>query len=138
MSEGRSDRLTRVLEELFKRGNGRFQSAVVTNERGLIVTKMIRGDHPDESLAAMTALLSDASVRVNSNLELGNPESAIVRSSTAQLAVKEFPVRKKPFRIGLVVKEKKTRWWRRGLTPEKIEESLSEAAESVREILESK
>ncbi|TXT56097.1 MAG: hypothetical protein BAJATHORv1_30483 [Candidatus Thorarchaeota archaeon] len=138
MSIGRSDRLTQVLEDLFDRGNGRFQSAVVTNERGLIVTKKVHGDHPEESLAAMTALLSDASVRVNSNLELGMPELAVVRSSSAQLAVKEFPVRKKPFRIGLVIKDKKKRWWHRGMTPEKIEKSLTEAAESVRAILESK
>ncbi|MHA1948353.1 MAG: hypothetical protein ACW987_00685 [Candidatus Thorarchaeota archaeon] len=140
MTKGKYERLTEILEGLVGESNGRFESCVVTNERGLIVTgKSVKGT--SHTLAAMVSLLSDTASRINENLGFGHPKISSIKSFGVVLSTLEFMVLKKWFRIGAVHIETKRRrlaFFRKKLTSASVDEHLEQAAERIRLVLEDK
>lgn len=138
MREGKIQKLERIMENLV--GTGRsFTSCVVTNERGLVVAEDSVDGHSSQTLAAMVSLMSDTAIRVSENLGYGHPKTSIIRGSGVSISIREFMVRDKWFRVGVILsKENQTKKWffRRNLGTESIESKLTDAAISLRAALE--
>jgi predicted regulator of Ras-like GTPase activity (Roadblock/LC7/MglB family) len=138
MKEGKIQKLERIMENLV--GTGRsFTSCVVTNERGLVVAEDSVDGHSSQTLAAMVSLMSDTAIRVSENLGYGHPKTSIIRGAGLSISIREFMVRDKWFRIGVILsKDNQTKKWffRRNLGIESIESKLTVAAMSLRAALE--
>ncbi|MFW9800518.1 MAG: roadblock/LC7 domain-containing protein [Candidatus Thorarchaeota archaeon] len=140
MADGKMERLGRTVDQLIKDSPGRLSGCVVTNERGLVVAEKSLDGSSSQTLAAMISLLSDTAIRVNDNLGFGHPRTASIRALGALVAIHQFQVQNKWFRIGAVlIDDNDGRFWplKRHLSVRRVEKSLGSAAQKIRSILES-
>jgi len=134
---GKMDRLVIVLNDLMKKSDNSMRSCVVTNERGLVVVERSNDGLSSDALAAMVSLLSDAATRVNDNLGFSHPNMASVKGIGVTVALHEFMVSNKWFRIGAVIKDGPSRRsWLRKSSEKKAWSNLEQAAIKVRSVLE--
>ncbi|MCK5238135.1 MAG: hypothetical protein KAR33_01235 [Candidatus Thorarchaeota archaeon] len=140
MKLGKMDRLTLVVDNLLKNSENSMRSCVVTNERGLVVAESSNDGLSSDALAAMISLLSDAATRVNDNLGFGHPNIASVKGIGVTVALHEFMVNNRWFRIGAVLRDgqKRRSWFFRRTNEKKAWENLEQAAVKVRVVLEGK
>lgn len=138
MTKGKYELLTEILNELVGESDGRFESCVVTNERGLIVTgKSVTGTN--HTLAAMVSLLSDTARRINENLGFEHPKISKIKSYGVVISSLEFMVQNRWFRIGTVhsvAKSRKRAFFRKKLNSNHFDGRLERAAERIRFVLE--
>ncbi len=140
MTLGKHDLLNNLIEGLITKSNGALANCVVTNERGLVVTGISKDGSSSQDLAAMISLLSDTAVRVNNNLGFGAPKGVSIDGIGVTLALHEFLVQNKRFRIGGIIHEglfKRYFFSRRKSIRYSINDLLQETAKNVRSILES-
>lgn len=140
MTLGKHDRLNNVIENLITESNGALTNCVVTNERGLVVTGISKDGSSSQDLAAMISLLSDTAVRVNNNLGFGTPKGVSIDGIGVTLALHEFLVQNKRFRIGVVIHEGFFRRYffsRKRSIRHSINDMLQDTSKKVRTILES-
>ncbi len=140
MTLGKHDLLNNIIENLIAESNGALTNCVVTNERGLVVTGISKDGSSSQDLAAMISLLSDTAVRVNNNLGFGAPKGVSIDGIGVTLALHEFLVQNKRFRIGGIIHEgffKRYFFSRRRSIRYSINDLLQETAKNVRSILES-
>ena len=140
MSMGTSDRLNAVIGDLLTKSKGIVHTCVVTNERGLIVAGTAGDWSYNETLAAMISLMSETAIRINTNLQLDNPELASVSAAGTRFMLHEFFVRQRRFRIGVITKGEQStklfiqrRFRRKHI---RIEDILLDTANQVKAILE--
>lgn len=141
MKLGKMERLDIIVDDLIGISRGTISSCVVTNERGLVVAGKNTDGSSNETLAAMFSLLSEAAVRVNSNLGYGHPKSASVKGLGVLIQIREFVVKNKQFRIGVVTTEReRSRFYflKKRIGDEQIERNLGVTAERIRQVLEDK
>lgn len=138
MREGKIQKLEKIMNELVGTGSS-FTSCVVTNERGLVVAEESIEDYATQTLAAMISLLSDTAVRVSTNLGYHHPTILSIKGLDASIAVHEFIVQGRWFRIGAILtKNNQSKKWffRRNFNPKKMESKLAEGARKLCLILE--
>lgn len=138
MKEGKIQRLNRIMNELVGSGVS-FTSCVVTNERGLIVAEESIENNSTQTLAAMISLMSDTAIRVSTNLGYDHPTTSSINGLDASIAIQEFIVQDRWFRIGAIVSknnQSKKRFFKKSFNPKKIESKLAEAARKLCAILE--
>ena len=141
MKLGKMERLNIIVDELIKLSRGTISSCVVTNERGLVVAGKTMDGSSNETLAAMISLLSDAAMRVNSNLGYGHPKAASIKGHGVLLQIREFLVKSKQFRIGAVTTgQERSRFYslRKRIDERQTENNLGTAAERICRVLEDK
>lgn len=141
MTKGKYEQLTEIVEELVGKSASRFDSCVVTNERGLIVAGKSVNGSSSQTLAAMVSLLSDTASRINGNLGFGHPKVSSIKSLGVIISSLEFMVHNRWFRIGAVHTETTRRRisvFRKKMTPGKVDEYLEHAAKRIRFVLEDK
>ena len=141
MKLGKMERLDIIVDDLIRLSKGAIASCVVTNERGLVIAGKNIDGSSNETLAAMISLLSDAAVRVNSNLGYGHPKSASIKGYGVLLQIREFQVKSKQFRIGAVTTEQeRSRFYflKKRIDDRQTESNLGTAAERIRRVLEGK
>ena len=139
MGLGTVEKLERIIKNLMNRSGGRFTCCVVTNERGLVVAGQGIESISNETLAAMMSLLSETSRRIISNLDIGKPRTASIKTMNATLSLYEFIVGNRPFRIGAILDEEKHgrfSFFRRGMTLTRMQENINTAADEVIRVLE--
>lgn len=139
MKLGKMDRLDIIVDDLIRLSKGTIASCVVTNERGLVVAGKNTDGSSNETLAAMISLLSDAAVRVNSNLGYGHPKSASIKGLGVLIQIQEFPVKNKQFRIGAVTTgqvRSRFNFLKKRIDDRQIEHNLGIAAKGIRRVLE--
>ncbi len=145
MSMSKYERLERILESLVTKSHKGITNCVVINERGLIVASKVLDESSNETFAAMVSLMSDTSLRICNNLDYENPRTTIVRTPSFLVAVNEFLVMKRRFRIGTVFIEKENRKFslcrgrlfvEKRLKMEKIEDLLIKTTQDIRAVLE--
>jgi predicted regulator of Ras-like GTPase activity (Roadblock/LC7/MglB family) len=132
---GKTEQLDQTIAVLIKEIGRPFKSCVVTNERGLIVAGKTKEGVVSERLAAMISLLSDTSRRVNENLGYDHPRITTIKGSGVSIAVHEFQVQDRWFRIGTELDDGRFLFYRR-VEDKKIWQSLEKTADRVRTILE--
>ncbi len=140
MTLGKHELLNNLIEDLITKSNGALANCVVTNERGLVVTGISKDGSSSQDLAAMISLISDTAVRVNNNLGFGAPKGVSIDGIGVTLALHEFLVQNKRFRIGGVIHEgffKRYFFSRRRSIRYSINDMLQDTAKQVRSILES-
>jgi predicted regulator of Ras-like GTPase activity (Roadblock/LC7/MglB family) len=136
-------RLKNAMEELFTGRNNPIVGCVVVNDRGLTIVERMFDGHSKDSLAAMTALLSETGERANSNLQLGDMQSVSIRASEGYISVHDFRVDDQTFRIGAVVKNTNHRnwWWFPfwiKMTPKALDNRLKELTKRITQIMTNK
>jgi len=102
-------RLTKAIEKLCTGRTNPIIGGVVINERGLLIVDSVTNGHTKDSLAAMTALLSETGQRVNENLHMGNMELLSIWSSEGFIFVSDFMIYDQRFRIGAVAQSPRPR-----------------------------
>lgn len=129
--------LENTLEKFFRRKPKNIKACVVVNERGLLIVDRAVDGFSTLSLAAMVALISDVSIRVNSNLDLGKTKVISFSSSNGELFVKSFAVGGSKFRIGALTSKKKSLSLLRQLKIHRrnMERDLEETCNKIKEIM---
>jgi predicted regulator of Ras-like GTPase activity (Roadblock/LC7/MglB family) len=135
MRIGKTEQLDQIISILIEEIGRPFKSCVVTNERGLIVAGKAKDGSVSERLAAMVSLLSDTSRRVNENLGYDHPRITTIKGSGVSIAVHEFQVQDRWFRIGAELDDGKFLFYRR-VEDKKVWQSLEKTADKVRNVLE--
>ncbi|MFW9849582.1 MAG: roadblock/LC7 domain-containing protein [Candidatus Thorarchaeota archaeon] len=139
MSHGKARNLDRILENLMRKSGGRFDSCVVTNERGLVVAWKGNNGVSHDALAAMMSLFSETSRRINTNLHIGDLRTASIKTIDATLSLHEFMVNDRAFRIAAILNEeqkKRFSFFRRGMTLTRMQENINTAAFQIKAALE--
>jgi predicted regulator of Ras-like GTPase activity (Roadblock/LC7/MglB family) len=135
LAQGKAEKLATVMEDLSKEIGRPFISAVVTNERGLIVAGKSKDGEIKSRFAAMISLLSDTSRRVNKNLGYDHPRITTIKGSGLSIIVHEFEVQKRWFRIGAELDDGRFLFFRR-VEDKLVWQYLEKTADIVRHILE--
>ncbi|MFW9843708.1 MAG: roadblock/LC7 domain-containing protein [Candidatus Thorarchaeota archaeon] len=139
MSKKKIDKLQDILMKTIADADDTILGCVVTNERGLIVSEVILDGQSNETLAAMVSLVSDSTQRVSKNLGYGNPRTSLIRPPGVTIAVSEFLVMNRRFRMGTILEHSKSRrslFRRRQQTLEGIEDMQNKAIREIRSTLE--
>ncbi|MFW9919686.1 MAG: roadblock/LC7 domain-containing protein [Candidatus Thorarchaeota archaeon] len=138
MPIGTGKKLDNILSDLMQRSGGRFRSCIITNERGLIVAWKGDSGISRDTLAAMMSLFSETSQRIISNLGIGKPQAASIKTIEATLSLHEFYVAGKLFRIAAILDESKHRFsfFRRGMSLARMQENIDKAASEIKTVLE--
>jgi predicted regulator of Ras-like GTPase activity (Roadblock/LC7/MglB family) len=139
MANGKANTLEKILNTLMRKSGGRFDSCVVTNERGLVVAWKGNNSISHDTLAAMMSLFSETSRRINGNLQIGDLRTASIKTIDATLSLHEFNVHGKTFRIAAILNErdrKRFSFFRRGMTLTRIQENIDNAAFQIKSALE--
>ena len=137
MRVGKTERLDTIMQNLSVEIGRPFKSCVVTNERGLIIAGTTKNGSYSDRLAAMISLLSDTSRRVNENLGYDHPRITTIKGSGVSIAVHEFRVQDKWFRIGTELDDGRFLFFRR-VEDKRVWQSLEKTADQVRSVLEDK
>lgn len=135
MRIGKTEQLDQIISNMIEEIGRPFKSCVVTNERGLIVAGKARDGAVSDRLAAMVSLLSDTSRRVNENLGYDHPRITTIKGSGVSIAVHEFQVQDRWFRIGTELDDGRFLFYRR-VEDKKVWQSLEKTADRVRNVLE--
>ncbi len=135
MRIGKTEQLDQIISILIEEIGRPFKSCVVTNERGLIVAGKAKDGAVSDRLAAMVSLLSDTSRRVNENLGYDHPRITTIKGSGVSIAVHEFQVQDRWFRIGTELDDGRFLFYRR-VEDKKVWQSLEKTADKVRNVLE--
>ncbi len=135
MRIGKTERLNQIIDLLVEDIGRPFRSCVVTNERGLIVAGKTKSGAVSDRLAAMISLLSDTSRRVNENLGYDHPRITTIKGSGVSIAVHEFEVQERWFRIGAELDDGRFLFFRR-VEDKRVWEALEKTADMVRNVLE--
>jgi len=138
MKKGKHEKLEEIVTDVVEDGHG-ILSCVVTNERGLIVTGQTTDGSSNDTLAAMVSLLSDSATRVSENLGYGHPKTASVKNYGINIALHEFKVRDRWFRIGAVHEAKgllDRGFFDKLFSRGSVEDNLTNAAAKIRSVLE--
>ncbi len=143
MSANKADKLEGILRTMISKSHEAITSCVVTTERGLIVAGVVTDHTSSDILSAMVSLMSDTAARVCGNLGYGNPKTALVQTMNTTIAMAEFPVMDRRFRMGAVLSESRKFSIFGGrlviekrVPVERIDGIFNEVTRSIREILE--
>ena len=130
-------KLEKTLEKFYHRRPKNIKACVVIDKRGLIIVDKAVDGFSTLSLAAMIALVSDVSIRVNDNLNLGETKLVSFSSSNGELFIKSFNVDMVEFRVGTLTARIKGYSLLKRLKNRRksMEKDLEKACEEIKEIM---
>ena len=137
-TQSKTSRLELALEKFFQRRQRNVKACVVVNERGLLIADKTVDGISSSSLAAMIALISDVTSRVNTTLNMGEYHHISFISSIESLHIKTFHMGDFSFRIGALTTQvrkrhpiKRLRFHFRG-----IEKDLEIVGNDIKEVMQ--
>ncbi len=130
-------KLEKALEKFYHRRPKNIKACVVIDERGLIIVDKAVDGFSTLSLAAMIALVSDVSIRVNDNLNLGETKLVSFSSSNGELFIKSFNVDMVELRVGTLTARIKGYSLLKRLKNRRksMEKDLEKTCEEIKEIM---